>query len=143
MHKRLLAMAFSAVLALGFALYGSRANAQSEQPQGERRGGRPQMSPQDQLERLSKALDLTDDQKKQLTPILEDAQKQRQSLFSDQSMSREDRMAKMRSLREEGDKKIRAVLNDDQKKKFDDLQKEMRDRMQNRRGGGDNKESKQ
>jgi hypothetical protein len=55
--------------------------------------------------------------------------------MQDESMSREDKMAKGRSLREAANSKIRDLLNDDQKKKFDDLQKEMQERRQRQQGG--------
>jgi hypothetical protein len=56
-------------------------------------------------------------------------------VMQDDSMSREDKMAKGRTLREAANSKVREILNDDQKKKFDDLQKEMQERRQRQQGG--------
>jgi Spy/CpxP family protein refolding chaperone len=88
------------------------------------------MSADQQLERLSKTLNLTDDQKGQLRPIIEDRHQKMQSIRSDNSLSREDRMSKMRSILEDSNNKIRSVLNDDQKQKFDQMQQQRRERMQ-------------
>jgi periplasmic protein CpxP/Spy len=147
--NRLLSVLAAGLLALGVALYGSQAKAQSEpasggqnqgdQAQGGHMGGhmgRAGMSPERQLDHLTQALNLTDDQKQQIKPILEDRQKQMQQLHADTSMSQEDRRSKARSLMEDSNNKIRAVLNDDQKQKFDKMQQEMRERMQQRRHNG-------
>jgi len=46
----------------------------------------------------------------------------------------------MKSIMSESDKKIEALLNDDQKKKYEEMEQEMRDRVRQRRaerhGGG-------
>jgi len=88
------------------------------------------MGPDQQLEHMSKALNLTDDQKSQIKPILQDRQKQMESLRSDTSLSPEDRRSKARSLMQDSNAKIIAVLNDEQKTKF----KEMQSRMREHRG---------
>jgi Spy/CpxP family protein refolding chaperone len=94
------------------------------------------MSPDEELQKLDKALKLTDDQKNQIKPILEDRQQKVQSLRSDTSVSGQDRWGKMRSIREESNSKIRNLLNDDQKKKFDEMQQHGRGHMQGRRPSG-------
>jgi hypothetical protein len=94
------------------------------------------MSPDEELQRLDKALKLTDDQKKQIKAILEDREQKMQSLRSDTSLSQEERWSKMRSAREDSNGKIRDLLNDDQKKKFDEMQQHGRGHMQGHRPGG-------
>jgi periplasmic protein CpxP/Spy len=138
MDKRFLTIAASGVLVIGLALCGVQANAQSGSSEGHRRGRRHQMSPDQQLQRLSETLSLTDDQKGQIRPILEDRHQKMQSIRSESSLSRQERISKMRSIFEESDNKIRAVLNDDQKQKFDEMRQQRRERMQ-KRGGTDNK----
>ena len=71
-------------------------------------------------------------------PVLEDQRTQMQALMKDDSLSQDDRRSKGRSIRESTDSKIRDVLTDDQKKKYDAWQQEMRDRMRQRQQGGDN-----
>ena len=100
----------------------------------------PRMTPDEQLEHLSKALNLTDDQKGQIKPILEDRQKQMESIRSDSSLSPEDRRSKMRSVMEESNTKLRAVLTDEQKPKFDEMQSRMREHR-GPRGGTPNSPS--
>src|SRR5437868_4977754 len=75
---------------------------------------RHQADPQRQVSMLSKKLNLSDDQKNQILPILSDRQQQMKSIHEDSSLSPQDRRAKMRSIREESDAKIKALLNDDQ-----------------------------
>ena len=137
MYKRLLTIAASGLLVLGVALCGVQANAQAGPPGGHMGRGH-QMSPDEELQRLDKALTLTDDQKGQIKPILEDRQQKIQSLRSDTSLSEQDRRSKMRSTFEDSNKKIRDVLNDDQKKKFDEMQQHRRGNMGGRGQAGSN-----
>jgi hypothetical protein len=47
----------------------------------------------------------------------------------DTSLSADDRRAKARSVHQSTVAKVREVLNDDQKKKYDDWQQQMREKM--------------
>ena len=142
MHKRFLSITATAtLLALGIAIAGAQDTpqngAQAGAPQGEhneRMGPRHRMSPEEQLQRMGERLNLTDDQKNQIKPILEDRQKQMEALHAETSGSQEDRRAKMRSIMEDSNTKIRGILNDDQKQKFDQMQQRMRERT--RKPGG-------
>ncbi len=120
------------LLTFGLALL-----AQSEQQGGPPQGRRGPMmqTPEERLDRLSKELKLTDDQKEKIKPILQNESDQMKSLRDDTSMSREDRRAKVMDLRQKTDEGIKAVLNPDQQKKYD----EMRSRMMERRGPGGEK----
>jgi Spy/CpxP family protein refolding chaperone len=135
MYKRLFTIAASGLLVLGMAMGGAQAKAQAGPP-GERIGRGRRMGPDEELQRLDKALKLSDDQKNQIKPILEDRQQKMQSLRSDTSLSEQDRRSKMRSTFEESNGKIRGLLNDDQKKKFDEMQPHGRGYTQGRRPGG-------
>lgn len=83
----------------------------------------------------SKTLNLTADQQTKIKPILEDHRTQAQALMKDDSLSQDDKRTKMRSLRESTNSKIRDVLTDDQKKQFDEMQQQMRDRMRQQQPG--------
>jgi len=135
MYKRLLTIAASGLLVLGVALCGVQANAQAG-PSGEHMGRGHRMTPDEELQRLDKALKLNDDQKNQIKPILEERQQKMQSLRSDTSLSEQDRRSKMKSTMEDSNSKIRDVLNDDQKKKFDEMQQHGRGHMEGHRPGG-------
>jgi Spy/CpxP family protein refolding chaperone len=100
MHKHFLTTAAGAALVFGLAAGGARAHAQSA-PSYNGHRGHAQMSPDRQLQRLSEALSLTDDQKNQIRPILEDRHQKVQSIRSDDTLSRQDRRSKMRSVFEE------------------------------------------
>lgn len=88
-----------------------------------------------QLERLNN-LNLSDDQKKKLGTIFgkqsEDMQKMRVKM---RDMEPQARMDAIRKMREENDKEIVKVLTPDQKKKYDEMQQQMRERSQNRGQG--------
>ncbi len=141
MLKRNLTWVAGLAIILGFALSGVTARAQdSGAPEGQGLG-RPERrrvsNPEEQLKRLAADLNLTDDQKDKIKPILEDRHEKMQKLFTDDSISPEDKRAKAREIFEASNKKIRDVLNDDQKKKFDELQARRRERM-GRRSGAEN-----
>jgi hypothetical protein len=137
MYKRFFAIPASGILVLGFVLCGPKAIAQSDRSGGHMHRGQ-HMSPDQQLQRLDQALNLSDEQKNQIRPILEDRSQKMQSLHSDSSLSQEDKRSKMRSIFEDSNGKIRAVLNDDQKQKFDQMQQQKRERMQKHQSGTDN-----
>jgi periplasmic protein CpxP/Spy len=106
-----------------------------QSPAGQENQGRGPMNVDDRVKMLADRLNLNDDQQAKVKSILTDSQKQGQSIRDDNSLSQEDRRDKMRSLRESTNSKIREVLNDDQKKKFDEMQQQMRDRAREGKGG--------
>ncbi len=132
MFKRFLTIGASGMLVLGLALCGSQASAQGGPSESGHKGHGQHMGmgPDQQLQRLSETLKLTDDQKGQIKPILEDRHQKMESMHSDSSLSEQDKRNKMRSIFEDSNNKIRAVLNDDQKQKFDQMQQRRHDRMQ-------------
>lgn len=86
------------------------------------------MTPEDQLARMTKQLQLTDEQQTKIKPILEEQHKQMMDLRQDTSMSREDRFAKFREIREQSNEKIKPILTADQQKKWQKIQEERRGR---------------
>ncbi|HEV3039128.1 MAG TPA: hypothetical protein VHA33_15215 [Candidatus Angelobacter sp.] len=106
------------------------------QSQDERESG-PAASVEEQLKNLSAQLSLTEEQRAAIKPILED--ERQQLLAKDDSLSREDRITNKRRIRESAGSKIRELLNDEQKTKFDQLEKDRRARMNSRKenSGGD------
>jgi Spy/CpxP family protein refolding chaperone len=92
-----------------------------------------------QLQRLSKKLKLTDEQKPQVKTILEEQRNQMQKEMEASSGDPGANRDKMREIHENASSKIRALLTDDQKTKYDKLQAQRQARMQkhwNKRGGG-------
>ncbi len=112
---------------------------QSAPPPGGQRGqggGRGPMNVEDQVKQLTERLNLTTDQQGKAKTILEEAREQTQKVRADDSLSQEDKVSKLRSLHEAIVTKIRDILTDDQKKKFDEFEKERRERMKQRQQGG-------
>ena len=126
--KQVTTAIFAALLLLGLTAFAQQQNPSGQaQPSGDQGQARHAMpSVDDQLKNLTDKLSLTADQQAKIKPILQDTQTQAQAVMKDSSLSQDDRRAKMRSLHESSSAKIRDVLNDDQKKKFDDWQQEMR-----------------
>lgn len=101
-------------------------------PQAGSRAGRMQGR---QLEMLTEKLNLTADQQTQVKAIDEDTMKQMMAVRNDTSLSQDDRRSKMMDIRKTSQDKIRGILTDDQKTKYEALQAEMRQKMQERQQG--------
>jgi Spy/CpxP family protein refolding chaperone len=89
-----------------------------------------------QVEFLTKKLNLTPDQVTQVKAIDADTMKQMRALREDTSVADQDKRAKMMDIHKASQGKIRALLTADQQTKFDALQMEMRGRMRDRGQGG-------
>ena len=86
-----------------------------------------------QVEMLTKKLNLTPDQVTQVKAIDDDSRTQAMAVRNDTSLSEADRRTKMMDIRKASQDKIRAVLTDDQKTKYDEMQAKAKERRQ---GGG-------
>jgi Spy/CpxP family protein refolding chaperone len=67
-------------------------------------------------------LNLTEEQKTKLRPILMDERQQMEAVRNDTSLSPEQKMAKVQQIRETASPKIKAVLTPEQLKKLADMQ---------------------
>lgn len=138
MKKQICSLALSTIFGLGVALAAPQSQDQPAPPASPADGangvrGHHQFNPDRQLHMLSKRLNLTDDQQKQILPILANRRQQMESLRADSTLAPQDRRAKLRSLRDESDLQIKAVLNDSQKQTYEQMQQQMHDREQQRR----------
>ncbi len=131
MNTRRIALALGAFLALGAgALAQAPGNSQAPpQQQGSTAYGHRGMDPERQLNRLTRRLNLTDDQRAQIKPILEERQQKRMVILQNQSLTQGDARAQMRVLHEDTHGRIMAVLNDQQKRKFERIEQARRARM--------------
>lgn len=93
-------------------------------------------SVEDTLKRWATELNLTDEQKEKIEPILVDKAKKLHDLREDDSLSCKDTMAKVHDIRQDTDDKIKAVLTPDQVKKLDQMRQEERGRMRERHKQG-------
>jgi protein CpxP len=129
MTKARTAFAVAILLAVALPLtMVAQSDAPPAQPQGQmgdhhdhmgRMGGPP--SPQQHLDHLSRFLNLTDDQKAKVLPILQSESTAMQGLHQDTSLSPQDRHTKMRSIHENTMSQIRPVLTADQQAKLDSM----------------------
>ncbi|HEY6348857.1 MAG TPA: hypothetical protein VI636_05545 [Candidatus Angelobacter sp.] len=104
--------------------YPALAQGQDEKAGGVGPGSMPTV--EDQLKDLTEKLNLTDDQQSKIKPLLEDERQQMQT--KDNSLSPQDRMSRLRRIQVTTSSKIRELLNDEQQVKFDQMEKERRNR---------------
>jgi Spy/CpxP family protein refolding chaperone len=93
-----------------------------------RRGG-------NQVEMLTKRLNLTPDQVTQVKAIDDDSMSQMKALRADTTTPKADKRSKMMDIRQGSQDKIRNVLTDEQKTKYDAMLAKMQARRQSRQGG--------
>jgi periplasmic protein CpxP/Spy len=100
-------------------------------------GGRP--SPDQmvarQIEHLTKALSLTQDQVAQIKPILQNQMTQMTALRQDTETPREQKRDKMMQIHTDAQTKIHATLTSEQQPKYDALLAQEQQHMGRRRGG--------
>jgi Spy/CpxP family protein refolding chaperone len=94
-------------------------------------GGWP--TPEEAVTRMSSKLNLTDDQKAKITPIIADRQTQMRALMADTSGRRMQKARKAKSIMSDSDKKIEAILTSDQKKTYAEMKEQMKEQLQARR----------
>ena len=129
--KTLHVLAVTAMLCVSTLAFGQDAQSGQggQKGWGQGRGRGQGMSPDAQLQHMSEALNLTDDQKTKIKPILEDQSKQMQQLRGDTSLSQEDRRSKFQEIHENTMSQIKPILTSDQQKKLESM------REQGGRGG--------
>jgi Spy/CpxP family protein refolding chaperone len=128
------------LLAAAVLLTGSVALAQDSAPAapaqpGARYEQRRRDQAEDRLRRMSKELNLTDDQKEKLKPILQDEAQQMKTVQADTSLTSQQRRKKMRGIHRTFEPQVQAVLTPEQRDKLKSMKHEARDRHQRRRRG--------
>jgi Spy/CpxP family protein refolding chaperone len=135
--KLVLTVIVNGALAMGLAAASIPARAQDQDAQST--GTRQMRSPDEVVQKLGEKLNLTDDQKEQIKPIIADRQQKLQALRSDTGRRRQ-KAREAKSILEDSDKKIKAILTPDQQKQYAELEQQMKERRQERRqtsNGGD------
>ena len=130
----MIVLALALCTAVGFAQTDSSASpAPSQQNDGQmQRGHRGHGMRGGRDGNFLQSLNLSQDQKDKMRPILQEQREQMRQVFQDQSLSREQRMDKMRQIHETTASRVRALLTPDQQKTFDAHEQEMKQRMQQR-----------
>jgi len=120
MKKAFLRAATMACLLLGaMAVFAQEPPAQPQGGGGWQRGQMP--TPEQRLQRMTQALNLTEDQQAKIKPILENESTQMQSLRSDTSLSQADQRTKMKQIRENTNSQINPILTPDQQKQYAEM----------------------
>jgi Spy/CpxP family protein refolding chaperone len=126
MKIKRLSLVAALALALGAAMASPPvATAQDSNASGKNR----RMTPEQQLERLTTELNLTDAQKPKVKELLEDGAKKRQEL---RGLGQDERREKMRALMQDQNKKLKEILTPEQREKY----QKMMERRRQRGGGG-------
>jgi protein CpxP len=86
-----------------------------------KKGKRGMPTIEQQMERLTTALTLTDDQKPKVKKVLEGQQKSMQALRDDTNLDQDARRTKMQDLRKETEKGMKVILTDEQFTKYQAL----------------------
>ncbi len=131
-----LAIALSATAQTSTSSPSPEAQAPANQPaqaapqaQPSASGDAPTGRPQTQSD-PDNPLNLTDEQKEKLRPIVAGENQQLEALRSDTSMSQEQKMQKANQIREEASPKIKAILTPEQLKKLAELQDQAKQQRQ-------------
>jgi len=126
-----------AAIALGVLMACSTvSNAQDDK--GEKKGRKgPRMTVEQEMERLTKELALTDDQKPKIKEVVEENRKKMQELYSSSGGDRAAMREKMQALSDERDKKFKEILKPDQYAKWEKLRDEMRNEMRKKKGSSE------
>jgi len=82
------------------------------------------------LERLTKALGLTAEQRSQIKPIVEGAAAQIRANWREKGLSVQEKIAKNKGVRENAASQINALLTPDQQAKFTELKQRIRERRE-------------
>jgi signal recognition particle subunit SEC65 len=117
-----------AALAIGgLVACSTLATAQDSTNNVPKKGGKRGMpTVEQQMERMTTALDLTDAEKPKVKAVLEDTSKKMKEIMSDTSLDQAARREKMQPIRDEQNKQMKAILTDDQYTKYQEM---------NQRGG--------
>ena len=103
-----------------FALVLASTPALAQQGQG----GRRMLGADERLAQMTEQLDLTDEQVKQMKPIVEEQTKKQEAIFENASGDRETMRAEMMKLMEETDKQYAEVLTEEQMNTYREMRQQ-------------------
>jgi Spy/CpxP family protein refolding chaperone len=139
LKKCLLALIATGLISLTatfVAAQDSQSNDQQAPPPSQENGMRHHgFDPAQRTAQLTKQLRLNSDQQAKVQAALESERSQMEGLRQDTSVSREDKHAKMMEIHQATDTQIRGLLDSNQQKKWDAIQANREQRMQEHRQG--------
>jgi hypothetical protein len=118
--------------AVGSAAIAAGADLQEQSastPADAETGGR---SANDVLNMLSQRLNLSDDQKSTILPILIERRQKIREILADSTLRRRQKMGQMGAVLEDSDKRINALLSAEQQKTYAVIEQEMKAQMKTR-----------
>jgi Spy/CpxP family protein refolding chaperone len=122
MNKRSSVLAL--ILALFVALIVPRIVAQAQTDQASTLDPATQAKVQQHLQHISSELNLTDDQKTQLKPILQNEVQQLKAVDNDTSLNPDQKKAKARDIHQSAKSQMATILTPDQQKKLASMKEE-------------------
>ena len=129
-------VALGTALATSLAMVGtSWAAPQKPADKGAKKGGDKRGGRGGGPMRMMKDLNLTDAQKAKVKAIMEVSQPKMKALRDNKALADKDRRTQMMKIRKDDMVKINAILTPDQRTKLAAAQKEMREKMKNRKPG--------
>jgi len=122
------------LLSLGLAFAGAAWAQQGTPPTAPTTKHLHAIDPQQQIERLTKQLQLTPDQQAKILPILQQRDQQLEALRSDSSLKPADRRAKAMSIVQSSNQQIDALLTEPQRTKAQAMREKAMERREEKRG---------
>lgn len=92
----------------------------------------PRLNAEEEVERLTNDLDLSDEQAVRVEEILTDSKRQADKL-RESGLDRREMMPQMRDIMESTNEQIESILNDEQAEKFSEIAEKRIEEMQRRR----------
>jgi Spy/CpxP family protein refolding chaperone len=123
-----LALAFSLTTAAQTSSTESKKQASPEQSHTDSAVNMHRDRVGERLKWLSQQLNLTEDQKKQLTPILSGELKQMRVVGADASLTQDQKRDRMKKIHEASRPQIQAILTPEQQQKFAQMKEEAKER---------------
>ena len=131
-----LALAFSLTTAAQTSSTEPKQQASPDQNQTGSAGNRHRDRVGERLEWLSQHLNLTEDQKKQLKPILAGEFKQMRAVGEDASLTQDQKREKMKQIHETSRPQVQAILTPAQQQKFAQMKEEAKERRGDKKDKG-------
>ena len=98
--------------------------------------------PEARLDWLSQQLNLTDEQKEKLKPILADESRQMKAVRDDTSLTADQKHDKMKQIKASTRPQIEAILTPEQRQKFAQIREEGKERGAEKKGTGQDESQK-
>ena len=131
-----LALAFGLATAAQTSSTGSKQQSSPDQSQADSGGNMHRDWVGERLEWLSQQLNLTEDQRKQLKPILAGEFKQMRAVGEDASLTQGQKGEEMKQIHEASRPQVQAILTPEQQQKFAQMKEEAKERRGEKKDKG-------